>query len=170
MSNPDSNINAEEEPLSNPESNINVDEEPLHLFTPPRLRHPEYWQCIKLISKSSLPVDMISKNAINAYCTKCKLIIRYDAKKHSRGVSRHMLAFHQDVIDKYFEQSNAKTKRTGSKLTEHFHKKSKHRKKRATLTWYTFGGYWQGGQLVVCVLSASQRIAVYKRSLILHQV
>ena len=55
MSNPDSNINAEEEPLSNPESNINVDEEPLHLFTPPRLRHPEYWQCIKLIAKSSLP-------------------------------------------------------------------------------------------------------------------
>ena len=123
-----SNPNAEQEPLSNPnaeeESLSNPNEEPLHLFKPVRIRHPEYWQCIKLIAKSSLPADMTSRKALDAYCTKCKLKIRYDAKTHSRGVSRHMSTYHQDVIDDYFEKQVGK-KRSESKLTAHFAKKVK---------------------------------------------
>ena len=73
MSNTDSNTNVNKTTTnntneSNPDSK-KIEEEPLHLFKPPRIRHPEYWQCVKLIAKSSLPADMKSKNALNAYCT-----------------------------------------------------------------------------------------------------
>ena len=106
-------------------SNPNVEEEPLQLFTPLKIRHPEYWQCIKLFAKSSLPADTTSKKALDAYFTKCKLKIRYDAKTHSRGVSRHMSTYHQDVIDNYFEKQQVGKKWCENKLTAHFAKKVK---------------------------------------------
>ena len=51
--------------MSNPNAE-DAEDEPLHLFKPLRIRHPEYWQCIKLIAKSSLPADMTSRKALEA--------------------------------------------------------------------------------------------------------
>ena len=116
MSNPNAK-DAEDEPL-------HPEDKPLLLFKPLRIRHPEYWQCIKLIAKSSLPADITSSKALGAYCTKCKVKIRYDAKTHSRGASRHMSTCHQDMIDNYIEKQVGK-KRSESKLTAHFAKKVK---------------------------------------------
>ena len=109
-----------------------LEEEPLHLFKPPRIRHPEYWQCVKLIAKSSLPADMKSKNALNAYCTKCKVTFEYSAKKHPRAISNHMTTCHQDLIDSYFEKQNLKKRSSDVKLTAHFPKKVKTNDKAST--------------------------------------
>ena len=56
MSNPNAE-DAKDEPL-------HPEDEPLNLFKPLRIRHPEYWQCIKLIAKSSLPSDMTSRKTM----------------------------------------------------------------------------------------------------------
>ncbi|XP_040569699.1 E3 SUMO-protein ligase ZBED1 [Lepeophtheirus salmonis] len=68
------------------------------LFEQTRLRKPEYWQCIKLIS----PSEDESRNwkaadALGAWCMVCRKKVRWRLGK-STGIHRHMETYHQDLL------------------------------------------------------------------------
>ena len=88
---------------NNNESNneANKQEDSLNLFKIPRARYAERWQCISFVAPTNEKRKWKSNEAIGTYCEVCKETIPYNPRKNSKAVYRHMVKYHQDLLDEY---------------------------------------------------------------------
>ena len=63
------------------------------LFDPERKQRPELWRFIKLVAPTDDKKKWKTKDAVSAYCLRCKEVLKYAAGT-SKQVQRHMQKYH----------------------------------------------------------------------------
>lgn len=92
----------------------------LNLFKVRGVRHPEYWQCIEYVAPSNEKKEWKASEAEAVFCKECKTTIPYHSSKNSKGVTRHMNKFHEDLLQNFRRKRNNAGEvkiDTGEKLT-----------------------------------------------------
>lgn len=95
------------------------------LFSPARVKTPEYWQCIRYIAPNYEENEWKVQDAIGAYCTLCKIKLNFSTT-NPNSIKRHMNKVHAPLLEEYREKyPNSKKRNSNTAISPSFPNKRK---------------------------------------------